>query len=294
MPASMTELGPALTGLALGLTASAAWTLANISITAAVRDLGPLWPVWIGQAIGAALLALALPWFPASDGAIPWGWLVFSGVNAAIAYVTMFRAFEGGPVSVTSPIIAGWALVASLVAVAMGEALPWLRALGGLLVLIGAMATAARGSTNTDNTWRRSRADTLGSAAVSALTFGLMIVGLGPVAKALGPIASILAVWAVEWAVLLPFLIADRARLRSATPRMLGPIVLFALGETAGFLAVDIGGMVSPMAIVGPAASVGSLFTVIMARYVLKEAVRPELYLWSALVVAGIALLGVS
>jgi drug/metabolite transporter (DMT)-like permease len=75
---------------------------------------------------------------------------------------------------------------------------------------------------------------------------------------------------------------------------MLGPIVLFALGETAGFLAVDIGGMVSPMAIVGPAASVGSLFTVIMARYVLKEAVRPELYLWSALVVAGIALLGVS
>jgi drug/metabolite transporter (DMT)-like permease len=48
------------------------------------------------------------------------------------------------------------------------------------------------------------------------------------------------------------------------------------------------------MAIVGPAASVGSLFTVIMARYVLKEAVRPELYLWSALVVAGIALLGVS
>ncbi len=72
-------------------------------------------------------------------------WLALGGAASALAYVGMFRAFQRGPLSVLSPLLSAWAIVAAALGlVVFGEALPPLQILGGLLVVAGGAGIVAR------------------------------------------------------------------------------------------------------------------------------------------------------
>lgn len=283
-------------GVLLGLLASAAWGFANIVISQTARAQGPVLPLLWGQAFGFVLLGLASLRWPATGPFEAWGWLLLAGVSCAVAYTGMFRAFAGGPVSVASPIIAGWAAVSALLGVVLfDESMPPLRLLGGALAVGGVVLIASRsGGPSNPGDWRASRSDVLLSAAASALGFGLAVTATRPLAESLGPILSIAAMWLVQWVFVVPYAASRPERRVWPGARALPLILLFGLLETVGFIAVTLGAQLSPLSVVSPAASLGSLFSVLLGRLLLGELVAPALYGWSIVVVSGVILLGIS
>jgi len=280
-----------------GLSASVAWALANVAIHKAARLAGDMVPALWGQIFGAVVLSLALPFWPPVRWPAQPGWLVVAGLASAFGYIGMFRAFARGPVSVLSPIIAGWALVSALFGVAVfGEALPPTRLVGGLLVIGGVMGIAAQqpaGEAGGAEAWLAPRWQVLATAATSAVGFGVMVAALGPVGHDLGPVAAILAVWAVQWVVLLPFAWRSTGG-RLLPPRVALPtLVLLGLCESTGFLMVEIGALKAPLTVVAPTASVAALVTVALGKVWLGEEVGWLRALLATVVVAGIALLAV-
>ncbi len=289
--------GPAL-GVALGVGASVAWAVANLAIHRASRLAGDFVPLLWGQLFGAlALLPALLIWPPVAPFSA-WGWLLLGGVASGFGYIGMFRAFGSGPVSVLSPIVASWAVVSAGMGVLLfGEAMPPLRALGAVLVVGGVMGIASRtpaGATGSAaDAWQGPRWRVLGAAATSAVGFGIMVGALGPVGHQLGPVAGILAVWAVQWVVLLPFALR-RTRGRLLAPRgALPTLLVLGVSEALGFLLVELGALSAPIAVVAPTASTAALVTVVLGRVWLGEAVGWDRYLLAAVVVAGIGLLAV-
>lgn len=287
--------GPAL-GVALGVGASVAWAVANIAIHKASRLAGDYVPLLWGQAVGALVLLFALPFWPLPDHFGAWGWLLLGGVASGFGYIGMFRAFGAGPVSILSPIIASWAVVSAGMGVLLfDEPLPPLRAVGAVLVIGGVMGIASRsrpGSGQAD-AWQGPRWRVLAAAAASAVGFGLMVGALGPVGHELGPVGGILAVWAVQWVVLLP------AALRSTRGRLLPPraalptIAVLGVSEALGFLLVEVGALEAPLAVVAPTASTAALVTVVLGKVWLDEEVGLDRLLLAAVVVVGIGLLAV-
>lgn len=288
-------ISPTLAGVLLGLLASTCWGLANIVISRTSRALGPVIPLLWGQLFGFLLLGLAGLRWPAPGPLQSWGWLLIAGLSCAVAYVGMFRAFAGGPVSIASPIIAGWAAISALAGVVLfAEDMPPLRILGAVLAVGGVVVVASRsGGPANPGDWRSSRADVLLSAGASALGFGLAVTATRPLAEELGPIVSIAAMWLVQWIFVVPYAISRRDTRWWPGWSALPLVLLFGLLETVGFIAVDLGTMVAPLTVVSPAASLGSLMSVLLGRLLLGELVRPALFAWSGVVVIGVVLLGI-
>ena len=279
-------------GVAAGLLASLCWALANIYIQRASIALGPLRALFWGQVVGAGMLLAAAPLGAHAVRAPPWGWCLVGSLASGVAYLSMFRAFASGPVSVLSPIIASWALVSCLLGVVLlGEPMPWTRGVGAVAVVLGAVGRA-RGAGDREVGWVGRPRDAIALSAASSLAFGVMITSQGPVASALGPALAVLAIWGGQWGLLAPW--AARARLWSSWPpkEVRGALIGVGVFETGGFLALNYGLGQAHVDVVAPAAGVSPLFTLLLARLLLREPVRGAQVLLAGLVVAGVILLG--
>lgn len=290
--------GPAL-GVLCGMSASLAWAVANIAIVRATRAAGDLVSVLWGQLFGALMLACALPFWPVHSVPQQPLWLVVGGLASAVGYVGMFRAFGRGPLSVLSPIIAGWAVISAGIGVLVfDEAMPPLRLLGAVLVVGGVMGVASRSAPGTAavspaDAWTGPRWRVIGLAMFSATGFGLMVAALGPIGQDLGPVAGILAVWGVQWLVVLPLAWRTTRGRLLPPPGLLPTLALLGVAEATGFLMVEVGALSAPLTVVAPTASTAALVTVGLARVWLGEAVGWDRALLALVVVGGIGLLAV-
>jgi transporter family protein len=72
-----------------------------------------------------------------------WLFLILSGVATGLSWICYFAALQKGPASIVAPIDkTSLALVIVLAALFLGETLTWKTALGGGLVVIGAIVAA--------------------------------------------------------------------------------------------------------------------------------------------------------
>lgn len=72
-----------------------------------------------------------------------WLFLILSGVATGLSWICYFAALQKGPASVVVPIDkTSLAIVLVLAALFLGEPLTWKTALGGGLVVVGAIVTA--------------------------------------------------------------------------------------------------------------------------------------------------------
>ena len=290
---------PVLIAATCGLIASVAWALANIYIQRTSRELGVMLPLFWGQVSGAAMLACALVWWPARDIPSDPAWLLVGGAACALAYVAMFKAFEGGPVSAVSPMIAGWALISAALGVTVfDELLTTARWVGSLLIIggvIGFLLVATDRKTGPRGEgWRTTPAKALSYALASALGFGVMVTAMRPIGQQLGPVASVLALWATQWLFLLPFLVRRPTRNLIPPVGSYTAILCFGLLETIGFVAVNLGASMGPVSVVAPCASISALLTVGLGSLWLGEHVPPSRWLFAAIVVAGVVTLSTS
>jgi drug/metabolite transporter (DMT)-like permease len=127
----------AMNAVLLGAVAALCWGVHDLLIRYVARSLGSLQSVFIVFVSGAACL-LAATWLRGQPVHIDYSnfWVVaLAGVTYALAFIFLFKAFEIGPVSLVSPIVGAYPMLAIGWAVYNGRqpsALDWL-ALAGII-----------------------------------------------------------------------------------------------------------------------------------------------------------------
>jgi len=285
-------------GIVMGLLASASWACANVFIQRASRALGPfralVWALFSG---GLALLPLALVLdhrtAPLAVGSLA-GWLIVAALAAVLAYTSMFFAFERGRLSVVVPVMSSWSVIATAISLGvLGETLRRGQLAGAAAVVVGVVMIARfaqRGGGPAEKSTAR-RSSALGTAALTALGFGVLIPAMDRLAPALGHLGAVSAVLLMDLVLWLP--VAAVARLDVRPPsRRAWPLVLAAGAfETLGFVWISLGIARAPVAVVSPFAGLSSAFTVLYAWAVLGERPPRAVLAGAALVCAGVVTL---
>jgi len=251
--------------------------------------LGGLRAMWWGQVVGGAVLVVAALAFEGVPRLPGWGPLAMAGAGSAAGYYGMMRAYALGPVGAITPVLASWAVPATLLGALLGKTPSSAQALAGALVVLGA---AGNGALARGGQWRGPRAKGFAWATVASLGFGTMMAGIGEMGNAVGPITVVPLCWLAQWAVLLPALVATPSALRP--PPAWRDVMLMALCESLGFVVYAVATTMAPPVIVSPPASLSSPITVAFATLFLGERTSPARWFFVALAGAGCMLLAQS
>jgi uncharacterized membrane protein len=225
-----------------------------------------------------------------------WWWLVaINGAVAMSAYALHYHALELGPVSVVSPIGAGYAVVGVLLAiVVLGERPSTLAYIGIGCSIVGAVLVS------TDLTAMRAglrqHPPGLWWAVASAVGFGLAGFTLGVVSQKTG--LWQVATFASRWAMVLSFVplaVARRgefSRLRVATFMGVTFALLAGATDVLGVASYSAGAQSGSLSIVLAASAVFPLIAVLLSHLTLHERLATNQYVGIAFVVMGLLLLG--
>jgi drug/metabolite transporter (DMT)-like permease len=295
-------------GLGLGLFASVAWGVVDVSAAVATRFVGSLRVLVGTQLVSVAVLLGLAVLFPSllGPGALEGILAGFPlGIFAALAYLAYFTALRLGPVSIVSPVIMAYGGGTVVLAVVLrGEVLTQQQALGAVLAT--------------------------GGVVLAGLTFeagtlrGVRLVGPGVVAAIITLIGfsvlTLLLATPIRDHGWLPVVIGSRAgnnvmaialllvALRSSW-RGFGPLLEPSLGwsraavlvvivggacDIAGFAAYAIGLGIAPVWLMGLSSSFGPVLAVGYAIWRLGE--RPHRTQWAglALIAVGVVVLAVA
>jgi drug/metabolite transporter (DMT)-like permease len=296
------------TGLGLGLFASVAWGMVDVSAAVATRFVGSLRVLVGTQLVSVVVLAGLALLFPSLLGSSAVDGMVAGfplGIFAALAYLAYFTALRLGPVSIVSPVIMAYGGGTVILAVVLrGEVLTTQQTLGAGLATAGVV--------------------------LAGLTFeagsvrGVRIVGPGVVAAVLTLIGfsvlTLLLATPIREHGWLPVVIGSRVgnnvasllllavAVRSTWPgfRTLlepsmgwsrGVVLVVILGGTcdiAAFAAYAIGLGIAPVWLMGLSSSFGPVLAVGYAIWRLGE--RPHATQWTglALIAVGVVVLALA
>jgi uncharacterized membrane protein len=285
-----------------GLAAALGWGLSDLWAAMSGRRIGSGRTVVISQVAAAIVIGLILLLARPSLDRIPTvaGWLVVNAFLGAAAYATLYRALQLGPIAVVSPVLATYAIVPVLLAVViLGESLDALAAMGAAVTIAGAVLTS------TDLRELRSETRTsvpgLPWAAVSTLLFGVATYVMGWSAQEAGFLPSL---WFGRTAIAIVVVVAGivvwaRSRKRGVrgadmTTRAIWFAAAVGVAELAGTIVYARGAEVGLVSIVTAASATYPLIPVLGGLHLLHERLAPSQYAGIALVVAGLATLGLA
>ncbi|HZN43386.1 MAG TPA: DMT family transporter [Actinomycetota bacterium] len=285
-----------------GLAAALGWGLSDLWAAMSGRRIGSGRTVVISQIASAIVIGLILVVARPSLDRIPTvaGWLVVNAFLGAAAYATLYRALQLGPIAVVSPVLATYAIVPVLLAVViLGESLDALAAMGAAVTIGGAVLTS------TDLRELRSETRTsvpgLPWAVVSTVLFGVATYVMGWSAQEAGFLPSL---WFGRTAIAIVVVVAAlvvwaRSRKRGARgPDMTTRAIWFAaavgVAELAGTIVYARGAEVGFVSIVTAASATYPLIPVLGGLHLLHERLAPSQYVGIALVVIGLATLGLA
>jgi len=282
-----------------GLGAALGWGLADLWAAMAGRRIGSGRTVVVAQVSSSLVLSLIVLAVRPDLGGLGRvaGWLVPSSLLAAAAYATLYRALELGPVAVVSPVLASYAVIPVLLAVVLlGESLgPW-QAAGVAVTISGAILTSTDLRALLAGTAERAAGLTL--AIVSTLLFGVATFAMGWASQRAGFLPSL---WLARLSIAAVFLVAavvirsrggageERVRRRRSA---LGLATAVGLVDLLGGLSYVRGAEVGLVSIVTAASATYPLLPVLGGVALLKERPAPNQYLGIAMVIGGLALLG--
>jgi drug/metabolite transporter (DMT)-like permease len=242
----------------------------------------------VSQATGLAGIAALVA--ASGVGAPPAGDLLpafGAGVAGAAALGAFYRGLAIGTMSVVAPISATGAVVPVVVGLATGDD-------PGSLQLVG-MAAAVTGvvlvARELDESGARPAATrhSVALALAAALGFGTFFVGMDASAES-GVLWSLLTARVAAVVAVLAVVVAARPSLRAAPPALAALVAVGVLDLTANglYTAASTEGLLSVVAVL---ASLYPVMTVVLARAVLGERVRPIQNLGIVAALAGVALI---
>ena len=282
-----------------GLGAAAGWGAADLFAAMSGRRIGSWATVLVAQMASAILIGIVLLLATPDLGGIPSvaGWLIPNAILGAVAYAAVYRALEVGPIAVVSPVLASYAVIPVVLAVVLlGETLSWIQVAGVAVTIGGAVLTS------TD--LRALRAGThrmppgLPWAVVSTLLFGVAAYVFGWASKEAGFLATMWLSRSTAAVVFLAVAAAVRVRGGAILPRSvpastLGLAVLLGVVDLTGTLSYARGAEVGLLSIVTAVSAIYPLIPVFGGVAMFGERPAPNQFLGVAMVIAGLALLGV-
>ena len=232
------------------------------------------------------LLAIAaLRGEPVPDGAAPL-WAALAGLAGVVGLASFYRGLALGTMAVVAPISGLAATIPVVVGVATGDR-PSALQVAGIVVALAGVALASR---EEGEAGEGSKVATgVGLALLSAVGFGCFFVGLDAGSED-DLWWALVFVRGTSLAALVLAALVLRPRLAVARPDAGALVAMGVLDVTANglFAAAANDGLVSVVAVVG---SLYPVVTILLARVVLAERVRPVQQLGIATVLGGVALI---
>jgi drug/metabolite transporter (DMT)-like permease len=275
--------------IALGLGSSLFWGLADFGGGLQSRRFSVIAVLLVSQAVGLAGIVLAVALSgeaaPSLDDLWP---AAAGGAGGVVALSAFYRALAIGTMSIVAPISATGSAVPVIVGLATGED-PGPIQLVGIVAAATGVVLASREEDHGDDARARASRASVALALVAALGFGAFFVGMDRAADA-NILWALLAARIAGNAVLVGFVLVTRPPLHvppNALPTLaaigaldLAANGLYAWGTTEGLLSV--------------VAVLGSLYpvaTVLLARGVLGERIRPIQGAGVAAALSGVVLI---
>ncbi len=296
------------TGLALGLFASFAWGIVDVTAAVSTRLIGSLRVLVGAQLVSLAALALIAFAQPELLGAAPIEGIVAGfplGILAAAAYLAYFTALRIGPVSIVSPVIMAYGGATVILAVLVrGETLSTQQAAGAILATAGVVLA---GVTFEAGALRGMRVVGPGvvAAVLTLVGFAVLTVGLASPIRDHGwlpvVIGSRIGNNVGSLALLAVALVSGSRRFQPLlepsggwSRTALALVVACGAFDIAAFVAYAIGLSIAPVWLVGLSSSFGPVLAVAYAVTRLGE--RPHRTQWAglALIGAGVVVLAVA
>jgi len=281
-----------------GLAAALGWGLSDLLAAITSRRIGSRPVVLVAQITG--LLAFAALWLvvdPPTVAPRDIVILVGSGCFAGVAYFALYRGLELGPVALVSPIASAFASVTVLLAVIfLGESLTGRLLVGVASTMVGVVlaSTDMRAFEVEARLHRRG----LPYALAAMVGFGVAAFASGSLAKDYGWLAPI--TFSRIGSLLLITTVLVVSRRAAASPRRPLPAAGFAMAGAVGL--ADVAGIAayargSELGLVAIVAAVSATFTLIPVAggiLLFGERPAPNQLVGLALVIGGLALIGVS
>lgn len=270
----------------LALLASLSWGTADFWAGLESRKTNVWTAALVGQGVAALVLVAALvidgPATPPAAALIP---AVLGGVAGGVGALLQYRALALLDMSIASPIVAGAVLVPLAWGLARGEQPSLLQVAGIAMTLVG-IVVISRGPSVDDGTRRRASRTGVLVAAGSAVTLGLVLVAFDYGDEA-GPLWTVAVARTVAWVAIA--LAATGAR-PSVKPRGLALPILVGAGcliatANISFASATTMGYLSIVAVLG---WLNPAVTILWARAVLRERMRPLQVAAAVLVFGGI------
>jgi drug/metabolite transporter (DMT)-like permease len=290
-----------LEGLLFGLTAAAAWGLADTVATVASRRIGSLRATAGTQLTSVAVLATLMlvsgTALPAEPAVVALS--LACGAVAAVAYLAFFTALRHGPISVVSPVVStygGLTVVLSVLllgeSLAPGQVLGVAVATGGVVLASVSFRGGLRGA--------RPVGQGVAYAIVALVAFAaLTVVMSGPI-RAVGWLPVLLLARIANAGSVWTILGVSRLRrpagpvsadTRSVDRRAIGLVIVVGLLDIGAFIAFAVGLEISPTWLIGISSSFGPVIVVAAGVALFGERPRPVQWLGLGFVASSIFLI---
>jgi drug/metabolite transporter (DMT)-like permease len=272
---------------ALALAASAAWGLSDFLGGLASRGRAASAVMVVTQAIGLVPLTVLVILVAGSPPSGVWLPGAVAGLGAGLGVMSLYRALAIGPMSIVAPLLPLGVLVPVTVGIASGDRPSWIQGVG-VVAAIGGCFLASKTPADGEVRVRR-------EGIVAAL---LAALGVGIGTAALDAAADHDALWGLEAlrlsacvAVTTVALIALRPAGLRAGISPVRPLLLIGLIDVSANASLAFASTLGLISVVSVLASIYPAVTVLLARFVLKERMRPIQAVGVGLAFAGVAAL---
>jgi drug/metabolite transporter (DMT)-like permease len=282
-----------------GLGTALGWGIADFLAATVSRRVGVVAALLLAQLAGLLCLGvfLVLTHPSLSVSGAQAALLIGNGLIASIAYFTLYKGLELGPVAIVSPIVSAYAAFTIVLAVVfLHEAIGGVVLLGMLITFGGvALASTDLVALRRGGVWHGG-AHGIRFALVSMLAFGASTFLISRLARELGwflPVAVSRITTTV--ALLVGSMIVHGERsFREADVRSLVECAVIGVADVGGLILYARGSQLGMVSIVAAASAAYAVIPVIGGVVLLRERPRSNQAFGIALVFAGLLLLGLA
>ena len=287
-------------GIILGLTGAVCWGMADFAARFASRRVGAYRTLFFMQFFGFLALSVYLKFnggfSHVAPGWQPWALTVVAGLLNVAASLSLYHSFEIGVMSIVGPVSSSYPALTVILALASGERIHALRAVGMAItfagVILAAMSFAPKASDPSAPTAASSGAHLsrgVGWAILAAVGFGFMFWFLGfHVVPLVGDAVSVWVMRLTALVSLSVFALPARQSIRLPHGGVWWMLAAVGLMDTAAFVANNAGLHIGPVSVVSVLASLYGAVTVLLSWIFLRERLERSQWLGIVLIFVGI------
>lgn len=285
-------------GVLFGILAALCWGLADFAVTIVSRR-STTFQTTVGMHVGSVLYAGilvaatgALAGFSGSD----LGPFVLIGLLGCFGYLTFFKALNLGPISIVSPIVSAYAVVAVILAVIILDERPSALQIVAIVIVLVGVALASTDLVSV----AQSGLGSLGSPGVLLAIIATVLVAgyvfaIAYYADEFGWLIPIFLIRVFSTAFFLGGAGAGRYSLwANLTALLIAAMLLIGVVETSGYISFSVGVRNADTSVVATISSAYALVPIALGFLFLAERPARNQWVGIALVIAGLILLGVT